>query len=266
MELFPRFPTLCDEASNVVGYDIVTLCREDPDKKLQNTEYAQPVIFFVSALEHLHSNPVPGDFDYYAGHSMGEFNALVAAESIDLLCCLDLVAKRGKAMAKITDGGMLAVQGLTRDQVSALITDNGFAAVYVANHNSDSQVAVAGDRQLLRQFGKHALAAGAKITPLNISGPFHTPLMMPARTEFERALTDVKFGPCSTPVVSSASGELFDSERATEALGAQISSPVEWVATIRALRGHGVTTFDEVNGQTLSKLNYDIRQTHEELP
>ena len=262
-ELFADFAELCARASELLGYDIVELCVADPHRRLQSTEYAQPAIFFVSALEHLRRG---GDIDCYAGHSLGELNALVAAECLDLLAALELVAQRGRAMAAVDDGGMLAVRGLTRDALDDLIVANGLAAVYVANHNSDVQVAVAGERQLLRQLARLAVAAGAaKVTPLNVSGPFHTPLMTPARLAFERTLAGVEFRPGRTPVVSSASGELFDTDRAAEILAAQISTPVEWVATVRTLRRLGVTAFDEVNGQTLTKLGQEIHEVQGEL-
>ena len=258
-ELFDRYSSLCDDASNVLGYDLVAICRDVSGALLRRTEYAQPAIVFVSALAHLDVITSGTRIDYYAGHSLGEYNALIAAGSVDLMSCLKLVSLRGKAMSTINDGGMLAIFGFSRETVFQVIQDSGLGAVYVANHNSDSQIVVAGDREMLKQCARRMTDAGAKkIVPLNVSGPFHSPLMAPAQKEFARNLLDFTFGPFTAPIVSSVTGKSLDPFEVPAVLRTQISAPVEWVAAVRQLKKYGVSLIDEVNGNTLTQFNKDI--------
>lgn len=257
--VFEEFSELTARADELLGYSVAELCLEDPEGKLRQTRYAQPAIYFVNALLHLGAQGEPAGFDYFAGHSLGEYNALVAAGMLELIDGLALVRQRAEAMAGITGGAMLAVIGLSREQVESLLLSEGVAAVYVANWNSDRQVVVAGDRTGIRAFGKEAMRSGAaKVAPLNVSGPFHTPLMNPARIEFDEALARCAFKPGDVPVVSSTTGEIVDPARLRELLSTQISTPVQWVRTVRTLRGLGVTRFSEVNGATLTKLDSEI--------
>jgi [acyl-carrier-protein] S-malonyltransferase len=238
---------------------VTELCRDDPEGKLRRTQYAQPAIYFVNALLHLREAGEPVGFDYFAGHSLGEYNALVSAGVLELIDGLELVRRRAEAMAGISGGAMLAVVGLPRERIESLLLSEGVAAVYLANSNSDRQFVVAGDRAGVRAFGKAAAKDGAtKVTPLSVSGPFHTPLMSPARVQFDEALTRCSFKPGDVPVVSSTTGEVFDSTAARELLSAQISAPVQWARTVRTLRKLGVTRFSEVNGTTLTKLDSEI--------
>lgn len=263
-DLFARYSSLCDDASNVLGYDLVAVCLEGSGAQLRQTEYAQPAIVFVNALAHLDAVDAKGRIDYYAGHSLGEFNALIAAGSVDLMSCLKLVSLRGKVMSSVDDGGMLAIFGFSRQTVSDAIRDGGMGAVYVANHNSDSQVVVSGDREMLKQCARQMMAAGAKkVVPLNVSGPFHSPLMVRAQKEFARYLANVEFGPFVTPVVSSVTGKCLDSSEVPEVLRTQIGAPVEWVAAVRQLKKYGVTVLDEVNGTTLTRFSNDISMLEE---
>ncbi|WP_030948354.1 ACP S-malonyltransferase [Streptomyces sp. NRRL S-646] len=257
--VFGDFPELTAQADELLGYSITELCLEDPEGKLRQTRYAQPAIYFTNALLHLSEHGEPAGFDYFAGHSLGEYNALVAAGMLDLMDGLDLVRGRAEAMAGVTGGAMLAVIGLSRNQVESLLLSESVAAVYIANWNSDQQIVVAGDRSGIRAFGKEARKSGAtKVAPLSVSGPFHTPLMNPARIEFDRALARCAFKPGDVPVVSSTTGELVDPVHLRNLLSTQISSPVQWVTTVRTLREFGVTRFSEVNGTTLTKLDREI--------
>ncbi|MFH8337460.1 ACP S-malonyltransferase [Streptomyces sp. AM6-12] len=258
-DVFERFPELTARAGEMLGCSVAELCREDPEGKLRQTRYAQPAIYFVNALLHLADNGEPEGFDYFAGHSLGEYNALVAAGMLEIVDGLELVRRRAEAMAEITGGAMMAVLGLTPQEIESLLLAEGVAAVYLANWNSDRQLVVAGDRAGVRAFGKAAVRAGAtKVTPLNVSGPFHTPLMNPARLRFDKALAGCDFKPGDVPVVSSTTGEIVDHTGVRELLSAQISKPVQWVRTVRALRELGVTRFSEVNGTTLTKLDAQI--------
>ncbi|MFQ6269449.1 ACP S-malonyltransferase [Kutzneria viridogrisea] len=255
-ELFGRFPEATALADEVLGYSIEQLCTRDPDRRLRDTRHAQPAVFFVNALlgqqqltEH------PGRYRYFAGHSLGEYNALVAGGVLDLATGLRLVKRRAELMAEITGGGMSAVQGVPAAFVRRALAETGLGKVFVANLNADTQTTIAGDRAEIAVAAK-AIGAlpGARVTPINVSGPFHTPLMDPAAQRFRAVLAEYRFAEPHTPVVSSITGELFDPASGPDLLARQLSAPVEWTRAVSALRAAGVTDFDEVNGQTLSSL------------
>ncbi|MGP4110405.1 ACP S-malonyltransferase [Streptomyces sp. 4N509B] len=251
-ELFARYPRETAAASEVLGYPVERLCRDDPDDRLSDTRYAQPAVFLVNALSWLRRERDGRRPDYVAGHSLGEFNALVAAGVVDLMDGLALVRRRAELMAEVTDGAMVAVVGLDSSRVEATLRGAGLSLVHVANRNSDRQVTVAGERRQLGLAVRALRGPGARVLPVPVSGPFHTPLMASAGRAFARVLREYTFRAGHTPVMSSVTGAPFVPEQAVELLSRQISHPVEWVRTVRALRAAGVDHFDEVNGTTLT--------------
>ncbi|GIF12568.1 ACP S-malonyltransferase [Actinoplanes teichomyceticus] len=258
-ELFDDAKDLVEEADELLGYSIVELCLQDPDGRLADTRYAQPAIYFVNALA-ARERTAATTYDWFAGHSLGEYNALHAAGVFDLMTGLRLVAARGELMAGVTGGAMAAVTGLPGRLVEGTLRAAGLRQVYVANRNSDRQTVIAGDRLELRRAIQAVREAGAaKVTPLPVSGPFHTPLMAPAAREFTRTLSGFAFAAGHTPVMSSVTADVFDPAEAAGLLSRQIAEPVEWVRTVRALRAAGVTDIDEVNGTTLTTLMGRIR-------
>jgi [acyl-carrier-protein] S-malonyltransferase len=258
--LFEEFDDLTRLADDVMGFSIEKLCVDDPDDRLRDTRYAQPAVFVVNALQ---ARRVAGDGPppaFYAGHSLGEFNALVEAGVIDLATGLLLVKRRAELMAEVTGGGMAAVTGLPRERVTQALRAAGLALVHVAGHNSDQQVTVAGDRAELSLAARALRSAGAsRVVPVAVSGPFHTPLMARAARTFARVVREVPFADGHTPVMSSVSGERFDPARAEKLLSTQIVAPVEWVQVVRNLRAAGAGEFTEVNGRTLTSFIEKIR-------
>ncbi|MFY1633283.1 ACP S-malonyltransferase [Solwaraspora sp. WMMB335] len=259
-DLFDAAKDVVEEADEVLGWSVAELCRDDPDGRLGDTRYAQPAIYLVNALAARALPDAAGRYAWFAGHSLGEFNALAAAGVVGLMTGLRLVAVRAELMAGVAGGAMAAVTGLPARMVAATLRGAGLAHVYVANRNSDRQVAVAGRRDELRRAVRVLQEAGAhRVTPLPVSGPFHTPLMGAAGQAFAEVLRGEEFATGHTPVMSSVTGEPFDPARAVDLLSRQIAAPVEWVATVRSLRAAGVTDFDEVNGTTLTTLIDQIR-------
>ncbi|MEV6708732.1 ACP S-malonyltransferase [Micromonospora wenchangensis] len=253
-DLFGLFPEATAMADEILGWSIEELCTRDPHRRLRDTRYAQPAVFFVNAL--LAQQVIaerPGHYRYFAGHSLGEYNALVAAGVLGLDAALRLVDRRAELMSQVTGGGMSAVQGLPVSFVRRALTETGLPRVFVANLNADTQSTIAGDRAELAVAAK-AIGAlpGARVVPLNVSGPFHTPLMAAAEQRFRAVLDGCDFAAGHTPVVSGVTGDVFDTGRAAELLARQLSTPVEWVRAVTTLRAAGVTGFDEVNGKTLS--------------
>lgn len=250
--LFERYPRETAAASELLGYPVARLCRDDPGGRLTDTRYAQPAVFLVNALAWTDLERGGRRYDCFAGHSLGEFNALVAAGVIGLMDGLALVRRRAELMAGVTGGAMAAVVGLDSERVEATLRGAGFNLVHVANRNSDKQVTVAGERRQLALAVKALRGPGVRVLPVAVSGPFHTPLMASAGRAFAAVLREYEFRAGHTPVISSVSGAPFDPDRAVELLSRQISRPVEWVRTVRALRAAGVSHFDEVNGTTLT--------------
>lgn len=261
VELFGRYPELTAAAADVLGWSPRELSERGDAGQLTDTRYAQPAIFLVNALRALaHAEDAPRDYDVFAGHSLGEFNALVAAGILDLLDGLRLVRERALAMAEVRGGGMVAVLGLPAEQVERVIRRANLSQVFLANHNSDRQVTLGGQTAQLGLASRLLRSAGASnVLPLRVSGPFHTPLMAPAQARFAQALREASFRPGHTLVVSSVTGADFDPASASDLLMRQLVSPVEWVAVVHRLRQLGVRQVDELTGTTLTAMMAAIR-------
>jgi malonyl CoA-acyl carrier protein transacylase len=248
--LFGAYPDLMSQADAVLGWSVAEVCAEPSGARLSETRYAQPAIYLVNALLALRDGP---QFDYVAGHSLGEYNALVAGGVLELMTGLVLVKERAEAMARVTGGGMAAVIGLPATRVETTLRAGGLSLVHVAGRNADRQVTIAGEVKQLRVAAKALRTAGAaQVVPISVSGPFHTPLMAPAVRAFEQVLRRQRFCAPHTPVVSSVTGEVFDHERAPQLLSRQMARPVEWVRVVQRLRRAGVRDFVEINGRTLT--------------
>jgi [acyl-carrier-protein] S-malonyltransferase len=260
-DLFEEFADFTEEADAILGYSIAKMCLDDRDERLQDTRYAQPAIYFVNALQALRRTRADDvKYHFFAGHSLGEYNALVAAGSIDLCTGLRLVTERSRLMSQVRGGGMAAVIGLPAQQVRRVLDGSALSRVFVANHNSDWQTTIAGDLAELGTALTILRNSGARhVLRLNVSGPFHTPLMAPAAEAFTRVVAACEFAEGRVPVISSVTGQPFDHRRAAELLGRQIVGPVEWVRTVQTLRAAGVEQFDEAIGRTLTSLINDIR-------
>ncbi|MGC0416884.1 ACP S-malonyltransferase [Embleya sp. AB8] len=258
--LFDEYREITDTAGEILGYSIEDLCLRDEQRQLRTTRHAQPAIFFVNALLGMRQlREEPDAYAYLAGHSLGEYDALVLGGYLDLHEALLLVKRRAELMARAGGGGMVAIIGAPGALVQRALHETGLSKVYIANRNADVQTTIAGDSAEL-QVAARAMATlpGARVVRLNVSGPFHTPLMESIGTELAEILRGCAFTPGHLPVMSSVTGELFDPEHAVELLAGQVSAPVEWIRTVRALRAAGVTHFDEVNGRTMVSLTEGI--------
>lgn len=259
--LFGQFPDVTALADEILGYSIEELCTRDPDRRLRDTRYAQPAVFVVNALMGMRQMAErPGAYQFFAGHSLGEYNALVAAGILDFATALRVVRRRGELMASVTGGSMSAVQGVPASFVQRALRETGLTKVHVANYNADTQTTIAGDRVEVGVAAKAISALpGARVVPLNVSGPFHTPLMAPVEPALRAELASRVFAPGNGTVVSSVTGEVFSPDEGVDLLVRQVSAPVQWVRVVGTLRAAGVTEFDEVNGSTLSAL---VRRIH----
>ena len=260
---YPGCQSLFHEADRILGFDISHLAFHGPGEKLMLTEYAQPAILMVSAaLESLlrSGGIVP---DYVAGHSLGEYSALVSAGSLSFTDAIRLVRRRGVLMEEAVPAGqgtMAAVLGMELEAVEAVCRDAAAATravVEVANINSPGQIVISGSKDAVLAAMDLLKKAGARrVIPLAVSGPFHSQLMLPVAEVFERHLRQAVFHDPKVPVVTNVGAKLVRrKDEIEQLLGRQIYSRVEWEASMRRLLALGVERFIEVGpGRVLAGL------------
>ena len=242
------------KANRILGFKITELMFEGTDEDLRQTKVTQPAIFLHSAilasvLEDFQPNMV-------AGHSLGEFSALVANKVLSFEDGLRLVAKRANAMQKACEqqpGTMAAVIGMDDaavEKVCASITDT---VVVPANYNSPGQIVISGSLEGVAQATQKLQEAGAKrVLPLKVGGAFHSPLMEPARVELAEAInaTNFNFGIC--PIYQNVTGQsVTDPEIIKKNLVAQLTSPVRWTQTMQNMIANGLNSVTEVGPGTV---------------
>lgn len=234
--LFDEFPELTDKADKILGYSIKELCLSDPNKELKNTQFTQPALYVVNALSYYKQIQQTGEKpDYVAGHSLGEFNALLAAECFDFETGLRLVKKRGELMSQATDGAMAAILNATREQVETLLKENGFKNVDIANYNAPLQIVISGPADQIAASQNIFQFDNVMFVPLNTSGAFHSRLMKPAQAKFESFLKKRKFADPKIPVIANLTAKPYPKGVVVDYLSKQISSTVLWSDTIQSL-------------------------------
>jgi len=255
-DLFKLYPAETGRASALLGYDIEELCVSDPARQLGKTQYTQPALYVVNALAwYSRQEPRPA---YLAGHSLGEYNALLAAGAFDFETGLRLVQKRGALMSAASGGAMAAVLGLSATAVRRKLDEGGYADIDVANYNTPTQTVVAGTQDGIIRLVKELDAQGIRVVPLNVSAPFHSRYMQAAAEEFAAFLRSFSFSRLGIPVISNVTARPYGNDVA-DLLSRQIASPVQWTDTVRYLMGKGVSDFDEIGGSLLSKMVAEIR-------
>lgn len=254
------------EASQVLGYDLWQLAQQGPAEQLALTHITQPAMLTSSvAIYRVWQQQGGAQPALVAGHSLGEYSALVCAGVLQFSDAVALVRQRGEFMQNAVPvgvGSMAAVLGLDDDTVVRCCAEASSAGVVVAaNFNSTGQVAIAGETAAVEQASQLCKAAGAKrVLPMAVSAPFHSPLMKPAADKFTAVLAGVKLSPPSFPILHNVGlDSTQDVEVIRQKLVAQIYSPVPWVATMRAFADRGVTRLLEIGpGKVLAGLNKRI--------
>lgn len=242
-----------EEADSALGFSISQLCFEGPAEALQLTENTQPAILTVSAaaLEVLRTEGLPAA-DYVAGHSLGEYSALVAAASLSRADALRTVRARGRYMQEAVPvgvGAMAAILGADlADIVAACEEAKQGQVCSPANINSSGQVVIAGNAEAIDRAIALLKERGAKrAVKLNVSAPFHCALMMPAQQRLAKDLAELKFRDLSIPLVTNVDAVVTGTGlQARDALIRQVSAPVRWLESIELLIREGVDTFVEV--------------------
>lgn len=263
-ELFDRYPQLLETTDAVLGYSLKTLCLKDPDKHLNLTRYTQPALYVVSTLTYMHKKEEASEpIDQVAGHSLGEFSALFAAGVFDFETGLRLVQKRGELMAAAGTGGMAAVMNLSREQIEAILHSHSLDSLDIANINGPSQIVLSGPKQDLESAMAPFEQAGARFVIIKVNSPFHSRYMKVARTEFANFLQGFRFNPPEIPVIANVTARPYEQHDIIRLLSEQITSPVNWLGSIRYLLDQGETSFVECGpGKVLTGLIRSIRKEY----
>ena len=269
-EKFPAAKQVFEEADDALGFALSQLCFNGPAEDLQLTENTQPAILTtsVAALRAIESEGFP-KAEFVAGHSLGEYSALVAAGSLSLTDAVNTVRARGQYMQEavpVGTGAMAAILGSDLETVNAVCAEAAQGQVCsAANINSPGQIVIAGDAAAIDRAIEMVKARGAKrAVKLNVSAPFHCALMKPAQDRLAADLNELRFNDLATPVVTNVDAKAIKTgDEARDSLIRQVSQPVRWLESVEFLSNHGVQTFIEIGpGKVLSGL---LRQINREL-
>ncbi len=251
---FPLAKQAFEEASNSVGEDLRKLCFESDQKELSLTANAQPAILTTSvAILRVMQNETDMSPDFVAGHSLGEFSALVCSGCMSLTDAAYVVRKRGEFMqdsVPVGIGAMAAVLGLSENDVNEICEsacdNNGI--VSPANFNSPAQIVISGNKENVEKASELAKQKGAKrVVPLDVSAPFHCSLMDKAAKRLGDVLDTIKFENIDFPVVTNVDASAnSDPSLVKEILVRQVTSPVRWTDTLNFLNDKGVENFVEI--------------------
>ena len=273
-DLFDSFPAsreVFQEADDALGFKLSEMCFAGDEADLQLTANTQPAILTtsVAAFRAMESEGFPSP-DYVAGHSLGEYSALVAARAMSFADAVKTVRKRGTYMQEAVPvgvGAMAAVIGLPLETVETACADAAESDVCSpANINSPSQIVIAGNAEAVDRAIVLLKERGAKrAIKLNVSAPFHCALMLPAQAKLAEDLQEINFVDLRFPIIENVSAEAnTKGERVRAALTEQVSNPVRWARSVENLITQGVTTFVEAGaGKILSglvrQINRDVR-------
>jgi [acyl-carrier-protein] S-malonyltransferase len=251
----PAAASVFQSADTALGWPVSTLAWEGPEEQLNDTRQTQPCLMATSVaclraleeeLAYRGERLAPA---FVAGHSVGEYAALVAAGALEFGDALRLVARRGELMADAAvSGGMLAVIGLDRDAVAAVVASlDAGADLVLANDNAPGQVVISGTPAAVAAASEALHSAGARRSiPLKVSGPFHSPLMAGVGAALATEFATVAWREADPPVVSNVTAEpVREAIEIRALLVRQIHSPVEWVRSVRRMAADGVDTFVE---------------------
>lgn len=256
-DAYPALRQVYDEASSVLGYDAAALCFEGPAERLNLTEFTQPALLVssIAALKLL--EPAGVQPIAVAGHSLGEYSALVAAGGVSFRDAVRLVQKRGRYMSEavpLGTGLVAALLGLTAPVVKEVCREaSTVGIVAAANFNSPGQVVIAGEKAAVERAIDLAKGKGCKkAIPLPVSVPVHTPLMQQAADRLAKDLAEVRWSDLKAPLVNNAEARAISRAGEIQAsLVRQLPSSVLWEDTVQVMGKMGVTTYIEVGPGTV---------------
>lgn len=255
---------LFEKANEILGFRITDIMFEGTAEQLRQTNVTQPAVFLHSVVLAKVLGITP---DAVAGHSLGEFSALVASGALTFEDGLTLVAKRAAAMqsaCQAEEGSMAAVLALDDDTIER-VCEQCDGVVVAANYNCPGQVVISGAAEAVKVACKEMKAAGAKrALPLPVGGAFHSPLMESARVELEKAISEAEFSTPLCPIYQNVDAKPYtDPEQIKKNLIAQLTAPVRWRQSVEQMIEDGATSFTEVGCGTvlqglISKINSTV--------
>jgi [acyl-carrier-protein] S-malonyltransferase len=241
-----------EEADEALGFPLSTLCFESPEADLKKTENTQPALVAMSVASIRVLQQEAGYRpDLVAGHSLGEYSALVAAGSLSFTDALRLVQKRGRYMQEAVppgEGAMAALLKLPEGKLDSILAEAAAGEVVsAANYNSPDQIVIAGHTKAVERAMELAKAAGARrAVLLAVSAPFHCPLMKPAQDRLKADLDETHFADLTVPLINNwMAAEITSGAKAREGLYHQVPNPVRWTESIRAIAALGADRFIE---------------------
>lgn len=251
--------SLEQQINKILGYSLKDMCLYGSEEQLQQTEYTQPCLFIVNALIYQKYSSDKRMAEYFAGHSLGEYNALHAAGAFDILTGLRLVRHRGKLMAAAPKGAMAAVLGLDAETVKYTLKICKLNMLDIANYNTPDQVVISGSNEDITYAEAAMMSAGAAgYIKLHVSSAFHSRYMSDVAQEFAEYLCRIKFNPLNAKVISNVTARPYAMEGGEDIrrlLVQQIMSQVCWSHSISYLKAMGVDEFIEAGpGMTLANM------------
>ncbi|NLR93168.1 MULTISPECIES: ACP S-malonyltransferase [Flammeovirga] len=261
----PKAKELFEKANEILGFRITDVMFEGTAEELKQTNVTQPAVFLHSVITALCADEFTPDM--VAGHSLGEFSALVACGALNFEDALSLVAKRADAMQKaceLNPSTMAAILGLSDEDVEKVC--DGVEGVVAANYNCPGQLVISGSKEGIEKACEVAKEAGAKrALPLPVGGAFHSPFMEPAREELQKAIEETQLSQPTCPIYQNVNAKpQTDPEVIKENLIAQLTAPVRWTQTVQAMIADGATEFIECGpGKVLSGL---VKKVDRKMP
>ena len=263
-ELYDNFRVareVFEETDDALHFSISSLCFEGPEETLKMTENTQPAILTTSiAALRVLQNEKGVNPQLTAGHSLGEYSALVASEALSLFDAVQIVRLRGRFMQEavpLGEGSMAAILGMEREQIEELCKEVSFGEVLApANFNCPGQIVIAGHSKAVQRAIEKVKQNGKKAVPLPVSAPFHSPLMKPAGLRLEKAFEGISIKDLKVPVVTNVEAEVNTSkDRVKPLLVDQVVSPVRWEESMRTMIKEGIEQVLEIGpGKVLSGL------------
>ena len=261
-QLFDQYDDLVSKADRILGYSIKELCLFDPNERINKTQYTQPALYVVNALSYMKKIEDTGiEPDYLVGHSLGEYNALLAGGAFDFETGLRLVKKRGQLMSLVDGGGMAAVIGADKQTIEANLSRNNLTGIDIANYNSASQIVISGLAQDIDRAGEVFRNANIMFIPLNVSAAFHSRYMESVKNEFEEFLGAIDFSILRIPVIANVTTRPYQYADIARNMVNQITGSVRWTESVHYLLGLGEIEFQEIGpGNVLTRLVAKIKQ------
>ncbi len=249
----------------LLGYSLRDFCANASESQLMETRHTQPSLFIVNALHYYAARSRGEHPAVVAGHSLGEYNALLAAGAFDLMTGLRLVLKRGELMGQVKSGGMAAVLGIDAARVEAILRQGQFTGIDIANYNAPSQTVISGKKDDLAAACRLLEKEADVCVQLPVSAAFHSRYMVDAARAFQDFLVAFDFKTLTLPVISNVTGRPYPAGDPTLTVRAflvrQISRPVLWMQSVRHMSEAGVDQFHEIGpGTVLTRLIQQIRQ------